>query len=258
MWNTLPAHTPLYRASWLNDTWEDVLQGYGSFFTDGGRYNMTHQQTIYAAQDPLVALTEFGWHAGLKLCEDLGNGVPLAYPLTATGKLWQFVINTPLTLVDVTHPACAHRFNYAAHAAYNPHPDRYRSCRDVANQLRQWAHPPAPHTRPEGLLAPSIRTSGPANYTAQQVVLFVMPAPAVVPVSLQSRGGLIDSWGVALEFLTDTGQPVTSIAPVVGWRNPRFRLSGSQNAVPRCPVRPRSRSLPVNNWQSLDIQYTPY
>lgn len=259
MWYTLPARTPLYRASRANDTWDDVLQGYGSFFTSGGRYNVTHQQTVYATQDPLVALTEFGWHSALKRCEGLGDRVALAYPFAAAGKLWRFELATPITLVDVTHAGCVHQFGYPAHAVHNPHPDRYRVCQHVADQLRQWANPPAPNTRPEGLVAPSIRTPSRAGYIPRQVVLFVMPAPAVVPQSLQSRGTLLDSRDIELEFLTAVhNQPVAAVDPMIAWRSPRCRLSGSSNPVPRCPIRPRSRSVATSTWLPLDIQYSPH
>ena len=258
MWHTLAAHTPLYRATWSNDTWADVLQGYGAYFSSGGRYNTTHQPTIYASPDPLAALAEYGWHLVLNRCKDLGEGIALAYPFATVGKLWRFEFTTPVSLVDVADPTCAHQFGYPAHAAYNPHPERYRACRQVADQLRAFVNVPQPHTRPEGLLAPSLRTPGAGRYLPQQVILFVTPAPAVVPQTLQTRGSLLDAWDIEMEFLTVGRQPVTVLDPRVAWRLPRYRLSGSANPLPRFKSRPRSQTLPLNTWHSLDIQYSPF
>ena len=250
MWNVLPAQTPLYRASRVTDTWQEVLLGLGSFYSSGGRYNTTHQPTIYTSEDPLAALAEFGWHAALKRCEDLGNEVAPSYPVSALGKLWRFEFTTPIPLVDITHPTCVHHFGYPAYTAGNPHPDRYQLCQRVANRLRAWAHPPAPHTRPEGLIAPSLRTPGSTGYAARQIVLFAMPAP-VVPKTLQDRGTLLDSWDVELEFLNaHTREPTTAVDPVVAWLSPRYKLLGGTGPVPKFPDRPRSKAIGTNTWHT--------
>jgi hypothetical protein len=58
MWTSVVAQTRLYRVSRATDVWPDPVRRFGSFFNDGGRYNVPHQQTVYASADPFVALTE--------------------------------------------------------------------------------------------------------------------------------------------------------------------------------------------------------
>jgi RES domain len=257
MWFTLPANRPLYRASRRSDTWADILQGFGAFYSSGGRYNITHQATVYTGEDPLAALAEFGWHAALNYCVELGKNVVIPYPVSSIGKLWRFEFTTPLSLVDVTHPACAHQFGYPAHAPYNPHPDQYQQCQHVANQLRLLAHPPAPHVRPEGLIAPSLRARGPTGYAPLQIVLFVMPTP-IVPQTLSARGVLLDAWDIELEFLTASRNSVAATDARIAWQSPQYRLSGGAAPVPKYPVRPKSKAIALNTWHTLNIQYSPH
>jgi RES domain-containing protein len=258
MWIELPAQTPLYRASRAGDSWANVLQGYGAFFSAGGRYNRVDQQTIYTSRDVRAALAEFAWHAGLNFSTALGKADDLNYPLKTTGKLWRFQFTTPITLVDITAAACAHHFGFPAHAAFNPHPDRYERCQLIADRLRNWVKPPPPNQRPEGLEAPSIRTSPAGAYSPRQIVLFVRPSPEVVPESLEARATLLADWDIELEFTTPTGQAVSAIDQLVGWLTPRFRLSGNPNSVPKCPLRPGGKAIPVGKWHPLDIRYSPH
>jgi hypothetical protein len=61
---TAPA-TRLYRVTRPDETWPNPLLGLGAYFTRGGRYNRPHQQTIYASEDPLVAITEAAFYQAL-------------------------------------------------------------------------------------------------------------------------------------------------------------------------------------------------
>lgn len=253
MWFTLPAHTPLYRVTRAEDTWDDALAGIGAFFGDGGRYSTSGQPTVYTSEDPLAALTEFAWHLGLSYCAALGDHrSPVNYPLSETAKLWRFELNTPITLADLTHPSAAHHLGFPAHLPYNPHPDQYHASQAVATRLRAHRHP-----RPEGLLAPSVRTPGIGTYTPKQVVLFVLPAPAVVPQPLAGRTTPLDQWDIELEFGTaGTHQSVAATDPHVAWASPWVRFSGT-NRIPR--LRPRSiASLPLGVWLTLDVRYTQH
>ncbi len=253
MWFTLPAHTPLYRVSRTRDTWADVLAGNGAFFSPGGRYGTSGQPTAYTSEDPLVALTEFGWHLGLSYCVALGGHQPPPYPLSETAKLWRFHLTTPVTLADLTNPAAAHQFGFPAHLPYNPHPNQYHAAQAVATRLR--AHP---NPRPEGLLAPSVRTPAATGYDPRQVVLFALPAPAVVPLALAGRTALLDQWDIELEFGTaGTHQSVGPTDPLVGWSAPWVRLSGA-NAVPKFTPRPGSKPFTTGTWFKLDVRYTQH
>lgn len=260
MWHLLPANTTLYRVTRAQDTWADVLQGLGSFYNHGGRYNRVGQQTVYATPDPLVALCEFAWHSALKHTQQLGDRKSVIYPCTDNGKLWQFQLATPITLVDLTNPAAANRLAFPAHAPTNPHPERYAHCQHIADQVRVMTGSSGSQTRPEGVYAPSLRT--PATATkSMQVVLFYMPTP-VVPQTLQSRGLPISDWNIELEFLTASNrQPVTPTDLHIAWNRPQFRLSGSANSVPkyRSPSsRARTGTISNNVWHPIDIHYCPH
>lgn len=254
MWTTLPDSAPLYRVTRTEDTWDDVLLGAGAFHGDGGRYSLSGQPTVYAREDPLVALTEFGWHAGLTLYETLGGYTPaLTYPLLTSAKLWQFHLSTAVLLADLTSPVAALQLGFPAHLPYNPHPHLYHSSRGIATKL--WAHK---KPRPEGLFAPSVRTPVVNGYSPKQVVLFALPAPTVVPQSLAQRATLLDQWEIELEFGTaSTSQSVGPTDPHVAWATPWVRLSGT-HPVPRFPARPRSKQFPVGTWFTLNVQYTQH
>lgn len=250
----LPANTTLYRMTRTSDTWDDVLAGTGAFYTVGGRYNTAGQPTVYASEDPLVALTEYGWHAALPFWDTLGayNSTSI-YPLATSAKLWRFELNTAVHLVDLTSPAAAQQLGFPAHLPWNPHYERYHASQAVATRLRAHTNP-----RPEGLLAPSVRTSLSGASSPRQVVLFVLPAPNVEPLSLTQRATLIDQWDIELEFGTaGTHQSVTVADPHVAWSAPWVRLSGT-NPVPRFPPRPKSKPLPTGTWFTLDIRYTQH
>ena len=127
---------PIYRVTRIEDKWADVLKGIGSFFGSEGRYHVASQETVYAADDPLVALTEFAWHQGRKYCKDLAKSVPLNYPLVATAKLWNFQFSSPLSLIDLTDPSSALTFAYTPQAISNPLPDQYHECQRIATLVR--------------------------------------------------------------------------------------------------------------------------
>ncbi|MCU0704552.1 MAG: RES family NAD+ phosphorylase [Fimbriiglobus sp.] len=254
MWTTLPAAAPLYRVTRTEDTWDDVLLGAGAFHGDGGRYSLSGQPTVYASEDPLVALTEFGWHAGLTLSETLGGHTPtLNYPLLTSAKLWRFHLNTAVALADLTSPVAALQLGFPAHLPYNPHPHLYYSTRTIATKLRAHKNP-----RPEGLLAPSVRTPVSGPYSPKQVVLFVLPAPTVVSHSLAQRATLLDQWDVEMEFGTaGTHASVMVADPLIAWSAPWVRLSGS-NPVPKFKTRPGSKPLSTGSWFTLDVRYTQH
>ncbi len=254
MWHSLPANTPLYRASRAEDSWESVLRGNGAFYTSGGRYNVAGQATVYASPDPLVALCEFAWHAIGTVTRTLSGADKRTAPLTTTGQLWQFSFGKELILADVTHPRAGHEIGFASHVPWNPHSVSYPACQEFANALRIHRV-----RRPEGLLAPSVRTPSVGDYRPQQVVLFVLNAPDVVPESLEQRGNLLNRWSVEYEFLSaDTDSPANVSDLHVAWSRPRVRLGENAKAVPKYVPRPKAKPFASNKWHALDIQYSPY
>jgi hypothetical protein len=257
MWHTLPAGTALYRITRHVEPWENVLLGLGSFFGSKGRFSRAEQATVYSSPDPVVALSEFAWHAALRYTELLGRGADLTYPLLNMARLWRFRFDSPVTLVDATTQAAAHRFGHPIHAVVNPHPGEYESCQRLADSIREWVSPPHPHPRPEGLLAPSVRTRAQAGVRTTQVVLFVRP-PGVMERTLAERAELLGQWEVELEFLSaEADSSISSrLEPLVAWMAPRYRLSGETSSVPRFSGPPSRRPIPCAEWQQLKLQYS--
>ena len=255
MWPTLAANTPLYRVTRIDDDWADVPLGKGAFFSVGGRYNTAGQPTIYASEDPLVALTEYAWHNSLALTETLGGLHPqITYPLTASAKLWRFQFNTAIILADLTSQLASQQLGFPAHMPWNPHPKQYAASQAVATRL--WSHQ---QPRPEGLLAPSIRMPVASAYQPMQVVLFALPTLPGVPKTLAERAILLDNWEVELEMATlVNSSPVTQIDSHIAWSKPWCRLTGTTAVVPKFAGRPRGSPLAVNTWFTLDVCYSPY
>jgi len=268
MWFTLPGQTPLYRVSRAEDEWGDVLRGMGAHYNEGGRYNLIAQHTVYAAEDPLVVLTEFGWHQAQSRFLDLGLSKPLTYPLVEVAKLWRFCFNANIQLVDVRSPESAQRFGYPAQMPYNCDPNHrlkkdgkpiVSSSQTLANQIRSLIQPELPYLRPEGLLAPSVRIPYDEKYQPRQVVFFVVPAHGSVEQTLQERASLLGEWQIELEFLSATTQrAATSSDPLIDWLTPQYRVSAAPAGIPRYASRPGSKSIPFNKWHELDIRYSPY
>ncbi len=264
MWTTLPVNTSLFRMTRTEEPWTNVLAGLGSYYGNTARYNTVNQATVYASEDPWVAISEWAWHTTLKYCEELGSGqpshfLPMTYPLVESGRLWEFKILSPIQLIDVTQSVTVHQFGYPAHMPANPHPNHYVATQHLANQVR--AHiPKAPQPRAEGIIAQSLRTTRSATYMPRQVVLFVYPAPTVVPTSLQHRANHVADWLIELEHTTAfTNRPTTRLDPDIAWLSPQFRVSGSDRiSIPKSLGRPRGQPLRLNTWKTLPLHYSPY
>jgi RES domain-containing protein len=72
-------HTPapgtlFYRVTDPGQPWSEVLSGAGSYFSVGARYNRAHQRTVYAAEDPLVSISECPFHVAVDLQRMIGGG----------------------------------------------------------------------------------------------------------------------------------------------------------------------------------------
>jgi len=267
MWLTLPAKTPLYRVTREHESWDDVLRGLGAVYNEGGRYNVTFQHTVYASEDPIVALTEFGWHLSLAKFVDIGLSNPFTYPLVETAKLWRFRLDSDTQLIDICSAQAAQYFGYPAQLPYNCDPNhhprkdgkRLRSAsQQLADDVRTFTHPPKPFHRPEGLQAPSVRTPPLPKYLPRQVVLFVIPAHGSSPKTIQDRAEKLDDWRIEYEFLAAGGRAASSSDPLVAWMAPRFKLTGNTNPLPKYLGRPRGKQYPAHKWHTLDIRYSPY
>jgi hypothetical protein len=154
-------------------------------------------------------------------------------------------------LADLTDPRAGHQFGHPSHLPWNPHAVSYPACQAIATGLRRHATP-----RPEGVLAPSVRTPAVLAYRPCQIALFVLNAPEIVTRSLTERAALFDQWNVEIEFVSVTRQETVSVSDQeVAWSVPRVKLSGNSKSVPRYAPRSTSKSIPVDKWQPLRIQY---
>jgi hypothetical protein len=255
MWKNLPAHTRLYRITRSGEQWPGVLQGIGSFFNAGGRYNLPHQMTVYASDDPLVALAEFAYHQVISWCEIAALDQPLPNPLRSSARLWCFKATRSISLIDISHSAARNQFNYPAHAPSNPNDRVYTSTQSIANRIRNFS-PQILHVRPEGIWAPSVRTPRIAKYQPRLCALFVFP-PNVGPGPLDAYCQLIANWEIDLEFRsTPPRRAVVTSTARIDWLTPRFRLRGNEPIVQPAKNRPKANAFSTNIWQDLILQFT--
>jgi hypothetical protein len=247
--------TPLYRVTRPDETWPEVVMGLGAYFTTGGRYNRPHQPTVYAADDPWVALTEGAFYQALRLQKTLADSsvVPVRYPLTSLCKLWRFVIDPPPPLIDLEHPDALRRFSYAPHMLFNPSRE-YRATRDLADEVRAYLPPDgSADPRPEGLKAPSVRAPRRGTWQPYQYALFVMRPSVQRPY--EERGRLLDEWELTYEFQEPPPRrAVTFTSARIDWVKPRFRLGGpSTAAIPAFAGRLGAQPYRPNRWYRLII-----
>jgi hypothetical protein len=69
-----------YRVTDRGRAWLDVLSGAGAYFSFGGRYNRVQQKTVYAAEDPLVSISEYAFHQAEDLQKFIGGGPLSTHP----------------------------------------------------------------------------------------------------------------------------------------------------------------------------------
>jgi hypothetical protein len=257
MVHLLAAGTRLYRVTdpWL--TWHDVISGGGSYFTPGGRYNRVQQRTVYAAADPLVAITECAVHMALDRWQPrIGRG-PLAQPalpapvppLVSEHWLWCFTVTADLQLIDLEDPTARTTFQHRLYELLNPS-EAYRTTAELADVIRLHPHPQVPNTWIDGILAPSVRTPPVRRYIPQQQVLFVPPNQLTIPARRVRR------WRLEVEFGDDAGRSVDANTPVIDWANPWFRLSRSSVSVPAFSPRPGARPFAPGRWYQFRVKYT--
>src|ERR1700728_149820 len=122
MYHPFASGTRLYRVTRVNETWPNPLLGLGAYFTRGGRYNGPHQQTVYAAADPLVAITEAAFYQALDWHRQIAGHyiLPVDYPLQSEHWLWCFTIDPPPLVIDLLHSTAHHQFPHPPHLLLTP------------------------------------------------------------------------------------------------------------------------------------------
>lgn len=249
-----PSGTRFYRVTDRGQVWPNVLSGAGAYFTYGGRYNRIQQKTVYAADDPLVSITEAAFHQAVDWQTRMGGGRLSAHPpvaapplpLVSDHILWCFTLANPPALVDVEDPAAIAAFQHRPHELLNPSQDYHRTAM-LADRIRHHPRPAQPIAG--GILAPSVRTPADPPYIPRQHIFFL---PHNV---LTIHGTRVRRWKLTLEFLDVAGQQVTGATRDIDWAHPRFRLGGAHLPVPAFAPRPNSHPFVPGNWYQIEIRF---
>jgi hypothetical protein len=249
MHHLLPAGTHLYRVTDIARNWHDVISGVGSYYNSGGRYNRTHQRTVYAATRARVAIAETAVHIAmdrwqprigqghLGVHEPLPRAVP---PLVSEHWLWESTIDNDMQLIRVEDPIARATFQHRLYESFNPS-QAYRRTADLADAIRMHPHPNIPNAFVEGILAPSVRAPPVGKNAPRQEVLFVPANPPRIASTLVQR------WRMALEFGDKSGQSVTVNTRVIDWARPWFRLTDNAAAA---------QAFAANAWHQSRVKYT--
>ncbi len=257
MYHAIAPGTPLYRVTRLDEMWPGPLLGLGAYFTRGGRYNRPHQQTVYASDDPLVAIVEAAFYQALDWQRRIALHcfLPVGYPLESEHRLWCFTINPAPPVIDLLNPASQHLFPHQPHLLVSPS-QVYDGTQALADNVRAFL-PPAGSVpaRPEGLRAPSVRTPVAGAFQPTQFALFVMDPAMQQPYPL--RASLLEEWKLTFEFQEPPPRhPVTYHSARIDWRAPRFRLGGPSTAiVPAFTARPHARPYRPGRWYRVGIHF---
>lgn len=246
MYETLPSSIHLYRVTRKGTSWSKLLRGEGAFYTDGGRYNRTHQPTVYTADDPVVAISEFAFYQAKTWQKVIGSRLRpnLKFPLVSESLFWCFTLDDACKLLDLTADASRQIFTYHRFALVNPS-SHHQATRELADNVR--THPHAEALNARGLTAPSIRTITAHGAYAKQVVLF--------PGSKGIKASQVGQLGLTLEFLDPTGISVNSETAVIDWSNLQFQLHGGTTAIPLESACRGGRPIPLDKWDPLTIRH---
>jgi len=246
MMRTLPIGTILYRITFEQATWPDVISGEGAFFSDGSRYNRTHQTTVYASEDPIVSLTEMAFHQAHYWFGVLSRKQPKRETsgFITNHRLWAFRLAESIAVLDILDPAAYHRLRYLPSEVCTPERD-YSVTQTIGDVVRS---PSFSDRNPvHGILAPSVRTPASETYRPQQVVLFVRKKRLAVRK--------VRVWDVILEFMDRfTQEAVTIESTRIDWTHPRFRLAGTRS-IPAFQGRDSPVDFPLDTWHNLVVQF---
>lgn len=248
MIHSLLAGTILFRVTEPGRTFNDVISGTGSYFTNGGRHNRVQQRTVYAATHPIVAIAEKAAHVALDRWQPrIGLGrlgstalAPAGLPLVSNHLLWEFRLEGTIRLVNLDAAAARRQFRFEPFVPLNPS-DNYRRTADIADAIRAYQIPQRAGSYADGILAPSVRAASVPSLARRQQVLFV-PAD-----SLSISASLVQSWDLELEFPDHANAPVTAATREICWTRPRFRLSSTSSPAQRWAAK---------KWHRFRVNYT--
>ena len=245
-----------YRVTDRGRAWSDVLSGAGAYFSFGGRYNRVQQKTVYAAEDPLVSISEYAFHQAVDLQKFIGGG-PLSthpplprppLPLVSEHFLWCFTLQNAPKMVDVEDLVARQTFHHYSHELLNPSSENYHRTAMLADMIRH--HPNPHHPVAGGILAPSVRTSPSPGYTPRQHIFFVPHNVLAIP------GTRVRRWKLTLEFRDMAFHSVAPNTRDIDWTRPWFRLGGARLPVPAFAQRPLSHSYLPGMWYQIEIKFT--
>lgn len=256
MFHRLAPGTLLYRVGRLGDVWPDPIRGLGAYYTEGGRYNVAHQPTIYASESPLVAITEGGFYHALAWQERIAGvrkrGL-MSYPLVSEESLWCFSTGVDeVPLIDIQDRSAISKFTHASHLALNPSRS-YALTQELANQIRSYIPPSGSRDpRPFGMRAPSVRTPMQSGIQPSQVILFAGVPYITPPFDVSCT--LLGHWLITYEF--QEPQPRRSVdrdSTLIDWERPQYQLRNSPQ--PGFANDKLSNNLMLNRWRRIRIKF---
>ena len=246
MYETLSSGAHLFRATALGTKWKKLLLGQGAYYTNGGRYNETHQPTVYAADDPTVAISELGYYQArewLRVIGDRLNPAHLTFPLVSEHFLWCFALSKAIRILDLTDPGSRNLLPHYDFSLTLPSQD-YGATRELANKIRCHPDPASPSVF--GMRAPSVRTESHGNKPTQ-IVLF--------PGDKGIAATLIEQRSLTVEFLDEAGQQVNAKTKVIDWSRPRFQIHGGKSIAPLSTIFLGSGQIVRSAWTRLPIRH---
>ena len=265
LYETPPPATVFYRAADRRLRWPQILTGLGAFLGNKktGRYHGSRQRTVYAASDPLVAITEAAFYEALGVQYRIGTtSLPHAHrlpPLTAVSfRLWAFRLDPPPTVIDLEDPGAHPIFNHPPYVLRNPTSNDYRPTQDLMDAVFNLPANAAGQ-KAWGVKAPSARTPRAPAVAPPGSWFYPFQYAFIVQHNQQRLAATrLDSWDLEVEFMEqDTHASVTVHTRAVDWQLPRFNLVPRAGAgtIPAFAARPGAIDYSPNVWHSIQINY---
>lgn len=241
MYETPSRTTPFYRVTRPATKWAELLKGEGAFFTPGGRYHGPDQPTVYAADDPIVSISEQCYYQALEWQGIIGSELRparLTFPLITLHMLWCFSLKEPPRLLDLSHDIALETFGFRHLTLLNPS-RVYGATKQLADEIRI-------KRSVGGMKAPSIRAISQGGGYASQVILF--------PGARGLKADKLWKCELSIEFTDRDGESVGESTPDVDWGRPRFKLQGGDPGIPVASACLGS-SIPWDDWVALTIRH---
>ncbi len=228
---------------------------------------------MYCSEDPLVVITEAAFYESLEWHRRISDHRlnPVRYPFVSHHGFCCFSLDPSPPVIDLWHPTANVQFQFPPHMVLNPalNPRRglqlagqsasrdYFGTQELADEIRAYI-PPAgsPHSRPQGIRAPSVRSEAVSGYQPSMLAFFFFD-PRLGWIPYEDRATLIAQWDLVLEFLeVSTDLPVNYATRDIDWRRPRFRLEGTgAQTVPPYGPSPGAMEPQPNLWCRLSIRF---